>query len=100
MRWMILLLIVLVTTLPTLAQTETPVPTETETPTATSTPTVEPYVYMTLPPPEGTTVGIMSRFEYTASAGDVQIANLLTMQLLSTWGMFLFAVLVLTGRRK
>lgn len=78
--------------------TDTPTPTETatatETPTPTSTPTGEPYIYATTVPLEGTPDGQMTRFEYVASAGDVQIANLLTWQLYTTWALFLFLVLV------
>ena len=79
------------------AQTETPVPTPTHTPTA------EPYVYATVPPSDGTPPGIMTRFDYIATAGDVHIANLLTLDVLSDWGQFLFSVIFMTAlarRRK
>ena len=76
------------------AQTDTPVPTETFTPTPTLTPTPEPYVHMTVIPPDGTPDGQMTRFDYTATAGDVHIANLLTFLLYSFWAMFLFLVVV------
>ncbi len=80
--------------------TDTPTPTETatatETPTPTSTPTSEPYIYATTVPLEGTPDGQMTRFEYTATAGDIQIANLLTWLLYSFWALFLFLVLVFT----
>lgn len=83
------------------AQTETPTPTETATPTPTETPA--PYVYATVPPSDGTPPGQMTRFDYVTTAGDVHIANLLTIDVISSWGQFLFTVVFLSGlarRRK
>lgn len=88
------------------AQTDTPVPTDTptpsETPTETNTPTSEPFVHMTMPPDTGTPEGQMTRFDYTSTAGDVQIANLLTLLVYSLWGMFFFGIvgLIILVRRK
>jgi len=76
----------------TTAQAQTETPTPTMTPTVTATPTNEPYVYATLPAPTEGATGQMSRFDYVASAGDVYIASLLTVILLSMWGFFLFWV--------
>jgi hypothetical protein len=78
------------------AQTETPVPTATHTPTPTLTPTPAPYVYATIQPEATDEPGVMTRFDYTATAGDVHIANLLTAILLSLWAFFLFGVIVLS----
>ncbi|MCL4251795.1 MAG: hypothetical protein KJ065_26820 [Anaerolineae bacterium] len=81
--------------------TPTPTPTETLTPTPTSTPTPEPFILLTLPPPaDGGETGQMARVDFTISAGEIHIANLLTWLLYSVWGMFLFAVLVLMPRSK
>lgn len=76
------------------AQTDTPVPTETYTPTPTFTPTPEPFVYATVAPAATGEPGTMTRFDYTASAGDVMIAALLIALLLSVWAFFLFGVIV------
>lgn len=76
------------------AQTDTPVPTETHTPTPTFTPTPEPYVYATAAPAATDDPVVMTRFDYTASAGDVMIAVLLIALLLSVWAFFLFGVIV------
>jgi len=73
----------------------TTTPTQTDTATPTQTPTPEPYGYSTTVPITGTPDGQMTRFDYTATAGDVHIANLLTWLVFSLWGMFLFTVLVL-----
>lgn len=81
------------------AQTETPTPTltptETPTSTPTNTPTPEPWIYVTLLP-ESTDDpgGQMTRFDYIVTAADVQIANLLTFQLVSQWAFFLFFAFV------
>jgi hypothetical protein len=82
------------------AQTETPTPTPSETPTPTSTPTPEPYVYATVAPEVTDEPGQMTRFDYVATAGDVQIANLLTWLLYSFWAQFLFLVIVALRGRK
>jgi len=57
------------------------------------TPTPNEFIYATL------TGGQMSRFDYSATASDVHIANLLTALLVSVWGMFLVGVLVLRKTR-
>lgn len=91
--WIILLALILV--FPTLAQTETPTPLPTITPTNTAT--LEPYSYATI---ESALIGNpshMTRFDYTASAGDVFIALLLLFILFSIWGMFFFYIFV--GRK-
>lgn len=97
MRWMILGLLVVMVSGMTFAQTETPIPTETETATPTHTP--EPFVYATIAPETTDEQGQMTRFDYVATAGDVHVANLLTMQLFSLWAMFLFVVFVLWRRK-
>lgn len=86
------LIIVVIVASVTSAQTETPTPTST--PTETPTPTPEPYVYATMEPEVTDEPGQMTRFDYVATAGEVHIANLLTLILISGWGMFLYAVLV------
>lgn len=97
MRWFVVVLLVFAVAMSAAAQTETP------TPTATATATQEPYVYATVNPPDGTPPGQMTRFDYIATAGDVQIANLLTIDVISDWGQFLFTVVFLSAlarRRK
>lgn len=88
------LVVVIVISSPAFAQTETP----TATPTVTPSPTGEPWLYITMQPASGTPEGQVTRFDYVVTAGDVQIANLLTFLLFSLWGMFLFAVIVLLAR--
>lgn len=101
MRLLIIFVLVLMLSNTSRAQTETPTPTltptETLTPTPTNTPTPEPWIYITIAP-ESTdeASGQMTRFDYTATAGDVQIANLLTWILASLWAMFLLFVLFLS----
>lgn len=75
----------------TLTPSNTPTPTNT--PTNTPTPTPEPWVYLTV------TSGQLTRFDYTASAGDVHNANIITLILFSLWAMFFFAVFVYWRRR-
>lgn len=82
------------------AQTETPTPTETLTPTPTETPTPEPWVFATLEPAVTDEPGQMTRFDYVTTAAEVHIANLLTMILVSLWGMFLFQVMFFARRNK
>lgn len=97
MRWFLVACFMFVAAFPALAQTETPTPT----PTETATP--EPYVYATIMPSDGTPPGQMTRFDYTSTAGDVHIATLLTLDVLSDWGQFLFTVVFLSAlarRRK
>lgn len=96
MRWFIIIFLVVFVSTAAHAQTETPdAIAATHTPTASPTP--EPFVYMTMVPEETDEPGQMTRFDYTSTAGDVQIASLLTAQLLSQWAMFLFIVLVMVG---
>ena len=97
MRWMMVILVIAIAGMTAQGQTETPTPTAT--PTITNTPTPEPYVYATLPAPTEGANGQMSRFDFVATAGDVHIANLLTLILLSQWGFFLFDFFF-TGRRR
>jgi hypothetical protein len=73
------------------AQTETFTPTPTATATATASPA--PWVEVTIVPPGGTPPGQVVRYEYTLSAGETHIANLLTWLLFSLWGMFLYTVI-------
>lgn len=96
MRWIWLIGLLLLMCVPrVMAQTETPTPEPTATYTPSPTPTDEPSIYATTIPVIGTPDGQMTRFDYTATAGDVHIANLLTYLLYSVWAFFLFAVLAL-----
>lgn len=67
--------------------------TATPTATLTVTPTPEPYVYATLPPQYGAP-GQMTRYAFTVSTGELQIANTLQWLLYSVWGMFLFSLFI------
>lgn len=102
----ILLIVFLLLSAGVVSAQDTPTPTETGTPTntPTNTPTATdvPSLYMTMAPGAGTAIGQMTRFDYTSTAGDVHIANLLTWLLYSLWGMFFFVVFVLwnLARRK
>jgi hypothetical protein len=97
-KWLMAALVVLLLyALPVSAQ-DTATPSATPTSTHTPTPTLEPARYITIAPGEGTPEGQLTRLDYTVSAGDIQIANLLTWLLYSVWGMFLFGVLVLLAR--
>lgn len=97
MRWFVLVVLIVVFNAGGLsAQTATPTPTPTETPAPT--PTMDVAVYATMPPPDTGTPGQMTRFDYTISAGEAHIANMLTWLLYSIWGMFLFAMVVLLKR--
>lgn len=58
------------------------------------TPTPNEFIYATL------TGGQMSRFDYSATASDVHIANLLTALLVSAWGMFFTGVFVFLKRNR
>lgn len=99
MRWMIVVLLVVMVSGLSFAQTDTPVPTATETATPTNTPTPEPFVYATIAPQTTDEPGQMTRFDYVATAGDVHVSNILTIQLFSMWAMFLFGVFVLSRRK-
>lgn len=77
------------------AQTPTETPTETATPTAT--PTQEPYAYSTV---EASGTPQMTRFDFVVTAGEVQIANLLTWHLYSFWGFSIFALYLYWRRRR
>lgn len=84
------------------ASTTTPQPTPTPQPTSTPAPTVTPLSYVWALDPSrryGSTNGQISAFDYSATAADTHIVNLLTTLLISVWGFFFFAVFVL-GRRK
>lgn len=97
MRWLVVIGLLFAVAISAAAQTETPTPT----PTATATP--EPYVYATVLPPDGTPPGQVTRFDYVTTAGEVHIANLLTLDVISDWGVFLFNVIFLSAlarRRK
>lgn len=99
MRWLLVFCILFGVAMSAAAQTDTPTPD----PTPTETATPEPYVYATILPPDGTPPGQLTRFDYVATAGDVQISTLLTIDVLSDWGQFLFTVVFLTAltrRRK
>lgn len=82
MRWMIPLFVALAA-LPALAQTATPEPTETTDERMT-------IVYATLEAFESQTVA----FDYTVTAGELHLANLLTFIAFSLWAFFLFSVMV------
>jgi hypothetical protein len=97
MRWWVSVCIVFLVVFTSSAQTETP------TPTATATLTPAPYVFATIAPSDGTPPGQLTRFDYVSTAGDVHIANLLTLDVISGWGQFLFSVIFITAlarRRK
>lgn len=93
MRWIVAFITLVLLATVAAAQTETPTPT----PTPTDTPA--PVVQFTLPAPESTP-GQAAAFEYTATVGELHIANLLTALLFSVWGMFLFVVIFPRGGRK
>jgi hypothetical protein len=88
------------------AYTATPQPTWTLAPSITPQPTATPMVgggggsdpasvYATVE------TGQVTRFDYIATAGNVHVANLLTLLFFSLWGMFLLGVLVfVTGKPK
>jgi hypothetical protein len=103
MRWLGLVVLLVIASYGANAQTETPtitpIPTETPTATPTNTPTPEPWVFATIAPESTEEPGQMTRFDYVATAGDVQISNLLTWILYTLWAMFLFAVLVVVRRK-
>jgi hypothetical protein len=97
MRWPIVIGLLFAVAMSAAAQTETP------TPTPTATATLEPYVYATILPQDGTPPGQTTRFDYVTTAGEVHIANLLTLDVISDWGQFLFTVIfvsALARRRK
>ncbi len=98
MRGLVLIFLLVVLAGVSTAQTETPSPTATYTPTPTPTP--EPWQFATLIPSTPDEDGQMTRIDFVATAGDVRIADLLTAILVSMWGMFLFAVLIVWGRRR
>jgi hypothetical protein len=97
----VLVMIIVIVTIAGLgrAQTETPTLSPSATPSVTPTPTPETGIYATIAAPDGTPVGISSRLDIVATAGDVHIANLLTAIFLSMWAMFVYAVWVVRGRR-
>ena len=99
MRVLMLMIMIVAIAGQTGAQTETPTSTPTPTPTITPTPTPETGIYATIAAPDGTPVGISSRFDIVATAGDVHIANVLTAIFLSMWAFFIYWVWVMRGRR-
>lgn len=98
MRWIVALLMCI--GLASMVQAQTETPTSSPTPTVTPTPTPEPYTYATLAPESTDEPGQMTRFDYVVTVGEVQVSNLLTLQLFSQWGMFLFALLLFWRRRR
>lgn len=84
------------------AFTATPGPSPTPAPSSTPAPTTTPMsLIWALDPAKsyGDANGQITSVEYTASAADVHIANLLTFLVLSVWGFFLFGVFVLVKYR-
>lgn len=84
------------------APTSTPGPSPTPAPTSTPAPTTTPITLIwALDPAKsyGDVNGQITSVEYTASAADVHIANLLTFLVVSVWGFFIFAVFVLVKYR-
>lgn len=79
------------------ASTTTPQPTPTPQPTSTSM-----SVIVAIDPQRSysSESGQITAFDYSASAGDVHIANLLTALLVSVWGFFVFAAIVLVRFKK
>jgi hypothetical protein len=85
------------------ASTTTPQPTPTPQPTSTPQPSSTPISVIWAIDPEksyGMANGQITAFEYSATAADSHIANLLTMLVVSVWGFFLFCVFVLVRYRK
>jgi hypothetical protein len=93
-------LLTLIAATPGDTPTPTNTPTETNTPTATYTPTPEPRSCATMAPGAGTPTGQLACFEYTATAGDVHIGNVLSLINYSVWAFFLFAVFLWRRRKK
>jgi hypothetical protein len=81
MRWLIVGLLVLWLVTGVSAQTATPDP-------------LSESIYATL------TGGQVTRFDYSATAAEVHIANLLTALLVSIWSMFFLGVIVLVQRNR
>jgi hypothetical protein len=87
----------------TIIPSATPASTTTPQPTPTPQPTSTPIsVIWSIDPQRSysSASGQITAFDYSASAGDVHIANLLTMLVVSVWGMFVFACFVLVRFRK
>lgn len=93
----------------TLWASTTPQPTWTLAPSVTPQPTATPYSAaassgvvwsLDLDKEYQVTNGQQTSVQYTATAADVHIANLLTLLLFSVWGFFLFAVFVLVRYRR
>jgi len=74
------ILLMLLTTVPVFAQTDTPTP--------------DIYIYATV------TSGQMTRFDYVVTGGSVQIGSLLTLLLFSMWGMFFLGIFVFLKGKK
>lgn len=82
----------------TAVPTSTPASTTTPQPTSTPAPTATPLLYVWAIDPSkryGDSEGQISAFDYSASAADVHLANILTFLVISVWGFFLFSVFVL-----
>ncbi len=85
------------------ASTTTPQPTPTPQPTSTPQPSPTAMSVIVAIDPQrsySSDSGQITAFDYSASAGDVHISNLLSALLFSVWGMFVFAVFVLVRFRK
>lgn len=84
----------------------TPVYTATAVPTSTPAPTVTPYTFpgviYALDPAASYSSrdGMITAIDYKVDGGQIHLANLLTLLLLSVWGFFLFVLFVLVRYRK
>ena len=74
---------------------DTPTPTATATDVPTTTPTPDTAVYATIAPASTDSPGQATRFDYTITAGEKYIGDVLTWVLYSLWGMFFFGLFVL-----
>lgn len=87
----------------TIVPSATPASTTTPQPTPTPQPTSTPMSVVVAIDPQrsySSESGQITAFDYIASAGDVHIANLLTMLIFSVWGMFILVMFVLVRFRK
>lgn len=87
----------------TIIPSATPASTTTPQPTPTPQPSATPMsVVFAIDPAKsyGSVNGRITSMEYTATAADIHLGNLLTALLYSVWGMFFFAVFVLVRYRK
>lgn len=86
----------------TIVPTATPASTTTPQPTPTPQPTSTPLQYVWALDPSrryGSVNGQITAFDYSADAAQIHIGNLLTMLLVSLWGMFIFCFLMWTHRK-